>query len=355
MTIRDFDESTLDAAKMVVRKRFGEGSCELLVRYLRNPLRRMLDHPVGDIVYRDEKPMAFQAANLRRLYLRQEEIMGINGSLLCKMPEAKLKEVLTVFYKTIEPRAGRKIYFGNTAIPVSGDIGTASGMSIGPESCENVRFAIIRLGSFLNFMVKGYLPKILVTIIDAIWMCGTRLLGKSKADRFIKKIELLDELDVDDFWHRYLLKNNGLVSSRAKEELEWIFGDNLRCGKVLFLSYVRDGVAEGYVTVKRQGDERNGRWMIVDWIAVGDDAVVLKELLIGVCAYLRRIKKASFVEIIGYPMFVQKVIRSVFRFRRKAPGNSFNYLIDDETFRKRFEQVKDVSWFFGAYDGDRCM
>lgn len=354
MEVRDFDERTLEDAKMLVKERFGESTCSLLVRYLRNPLRRICPS-VGDIVYRAGVPIAFQAANIRCLYLRHEKFLGINGSLFCKMPDAKLKDILSVFLRTVAPRSGRAIYFGNTAIPLSSDIGVAHGMTIGPESCGNIRFAILRLGSFMDFILKGHLPKSIVTIIDAVWMFGAKILEKGKVDGCVKKIESFIEMDADDFWNRYLRRNNGLVCSRTKEELEWIFGDNLRCGKVIFLTYVKNGVVEGYVAVKRQGDERNGRWMVVDWIAVGDDSEVLKELLKGVKAYLLNTKGAAFVEIIGYPMFIQGIIKSVFPFSRKASGNSFNYLIDNKCFRDKFSAVLEASWFFGAYDGDRCF
>jgi len=354
MELHDFDESTLDSAKIIVRERFGERACSLLSRYLQNPLRKVC-HSVGDIVSRDGVPMAFQAANPRWLYLRKEKILGTNGSLFCKMPGAKLKEVLTVFLRTIGNRAGRKIYFGNTAIPVSGGVGVASNMSIGPTSCEKVRFGIIRLGSFLNFMLRGHLPRFFVNIIDAIWLCGVSVLGKMKIDGHIKQVTSLDEIDIDGFWTRYVERNNGLVCSRTKEELLWVFGDNLRQGNVCMFAYIAEDSLLGYIAIKCQRIQTRCRWMVVDWIAIDDNPSVLSRLLEAVQGFLRTVPGAAFVELIGYPMFIQDVVKKSFPFCRKAPGNSFNYLIDDESFGREFAAVRDISWFFGAYDGDRCM
>ena len=171
----------------------------------------------------------------------------------------------------------------------------------------------------------------------------------------IKPVVSLDEVDIDGFWRRYIQRNRGLVCSRTKEELQWIFGDNMRNGNVCMLSYIKEDFLLGYVVIKCQEVKTRCRWMVVDWIAIDDDSLVLDKLLNAVQCYLRNVHGAAFVEIIGYPMFVQKIIRRSFPFCRKAPGNSFNYLIDDESFMKKFVAVKDVSWFFGAYDGDRCM
>jgi len=171
----------------------------------------------------------------------------------------------------------------------------------------------------------------------------------------VHRIMSLDEVDIDGFWKNYLKSNRGLVCSRTKDELNWAFGDEMKSGAVHMLAYIRGGEMLGYVVLRSRDERRLVRWMVVDWIADGDNREILGELLYGAKRHLQTITEAAFVEVIGYPMFVQDLIRTVFPYCRKAPGNSFSYRIDDENLRAKFENVKEVSWFFGAYDGDRCL
>lgn len=353
MDIRDYNEQTFADAKVIVSARFGEGACFQLRRLLNNPLRTFCSS-AGDIAYKDGNPMAFQAAILKRLFLRRTELFGVSGAMFCKMPKAPLRCVLAVSDRTCAPRAGSLMTFGNTAMPISTEIALASDSTVGPDSCANIRFSIIRLGGFLNFALHGRLPNFLIRVIDWFWLLGTKVFGGGKRRARIRSIMSLDDVDIDAFWKRYLAGNRGLVSSRTKDELNWIFGDDIKNGNVHFLVLEKDEKMSGYVILKRHA-VHSSRWMVVDWIAEGDDRKMLGELLAGANRHLRCETDASFVEIIGYPMFVQDVIGKDFPYRRKAKSNSFSYRIDSEKFRKDFEQVKDVSWFFGAYDGDRCM
>ena len=354
MDIRDYTEQTFDDAKEIVKARFGDGACFLLRKLLDNPLRSLFPS-AGDIAYRDGKPIVFQAAILKRLFLRQTEVLGIVGAMLCKIPKAPLRYVLSVTERTYISRAGSKMMFGNTVMPVSAGISLVSNSTAGPESCENIRFCVIRLGGFLNFVTHGKLPSFMVWLLDGLWLWGTKIFDGSKGMVCVRRIMSLDETAMDDFWKRYLASNKGLVCSRTKKELNWVFGEGIKNGTAHFLVLEKEGQLCGYVVLKRMSEDLSSRWMVVDWIAERDDRELLIELLAGAKRHLQTVQGAAFVEIIGYPMFVQDVIREVFPYHRKAQSNSFTCRIDDASFRQEFNRVKDVSWFFGAYDGDRCF
>ena len=354
MDIRDYNEQTFADAEIIVKTRFGEHACLLLRHLLDNPLR-LLCSSAGDIAYRDGNPMVFQAAILKRLFLRQDEVLGVSGAMFCKMPKAPLRCVLAVSERTYVPRAGSQMTFGNTAMPVSVGIAMASDSVAGPDSCANVRFRIMRLGGFLNFALHGKLPGFLVRLIDWFWVLGAKVFSRRNEASSVRRVMSFDEVDIDGFWKRYLAKNRGLVCSRTKEELNWIFGEGIKNGNTHLLVLGKEGEVCGYVAIKRRTHGQASRWMIADWIAEGDDREMLGELLAGAIMHLRSIPDAAFVEMIGYPMFVQDVIGKHLPCRRKAKGNSFSYRIETDKLRQDFEKVKDVSWFFGPYDGDRCM
>lgn len=352
MNVRNCDESTINDAKVIVKTRWGTAGEALLERLLHNPVRSC--ESIGDISYKENHPMAFQAAILKRLFIKQQEILGVSGAMYCKMPGAPLRYVLAVSEWTSLSKSGCKIAFGNTAMPVSTEIALASASSLGPDSCANIRFAIIRLGSFIDFVMQRKIPRRIIQVLDWIWLNMTRVFcGKEISN--VQRIMSIDEVDVDRFWGRYLASNKGLVCSRTKDELRWTFEDEIRRGRVHFLAFLKNSEMLGYVAIKRKGQEGVCRWMVVDWIAIEDDPTILKTLLMGVKSYLRSMDGAAFVEMIGYPTSVQRVIQKVFPYKRKASGNSFSYRIYDDGLRKAFEHVKDYSWFFGSYDGDRCL
>ena len=238
--------------------------------------------------------------------------------------------------------------FGNTAALITQSIAGTSGNNFGPKSCEIIKFAVLRLGSFLNFVLKGHIPKHFVAILDFFSRkCGDGN-GVRRSKRFDKGL-------FDAFWERYLSQNKGLVLSRTTEELEWAFGTEVRTGEAYMYCHYSKNSLDGYVIFKRHAGRSDLRWIVADWIAIRDDKRILKELLSGGLANLKAETSAAFVEVIGYPMFVQEIIHQCMPFSRAAKGNCATYRFNDACLAKRFEDVKECSWFFGAYDGDRAL
>jgi hypothetical protein len=95
--------------------------------------------------------------------------------------------------------------------------------------------------------------------------------------------------------------------------------------------------------------------MVADWIALENDKDILSDLLRDAVLGLRQIKSAAFLECIGFRMDVQNVIHRHLPFSRRAPNNSTNYKAHTLEMKQALEVADRTGWFFGPYDGDRCM
>ena len=353
--IRVFNEETLDDALNVVRDRFDESACRQVRKLLGNPMRRICPD-VGDVAYEEGRPVAFQAAVPRRGYVRDVPFLGIAGGLLAAKRGTSPVTVFNLMEKTNAPRHGSTVVFGNTAIPVSMKLNRMLGVDgVGCPSCGIVRFAVLRFGRFLNFCVHGRLPPVLVHLID--WSGGVVrpfFFRRERSQTIGSRLELFDAKQFDAFWSKYLKTNDGVALSRTAEELKWMFEDDLASGRnLLFVREDGDGVC-GYIVVRAMNAERT-RWMIADWIALANDKAVLSDLLRDAVRGLRQIRPAAFLECIGFRMDMQDVIHRHLPFTRKAPNNSTNYKVHTAEMKQALDSADRSGWFFGPYDGDRCM
>lgn len=322
--IRSFDEASLADAIDVVTSAFSAGTKRLLYKILDNPARKMLGNcAAGEIAYQDGKPVAFQAAIVRRLFIGKQPIVGVVGSTLGALRETSPVLLMQLMKRTIAPRCGSVIFFANTANPTSMKMNRLLGIKgCGPTSCTKIRFGCVLPLPFLRW-----------------------LLPRPHAVR-IEKIE--PEL-FNRFWNRYLEGNEGLVASRSAEELEWMFGNGLKSGTDVLLAHCARGELDGYVVFR---ETRNGKsWMIVDLIAIHNNKDVLLELVRSAIRFLRREKTSIVLECIGFPDFIYSVIGRALPFCRKTTNNSFLW----KCFDGNVSEVIERSWFYGPYDGDRCL
>lgn len=346
LEIKDFTQETYEDASKVIVAGFDEETARRTKRLLNNPLMSQFPS-AGDIAYKNGVPVAFQAAIVRRLNIGGQRYHGVAGSTFCKVPRTGLKYVLAVYEKTDSPRYDCIMVFGNTAIAKTQCLASASGEEYGPTSCTKIRFKILRLGSFLRYASKGRFPRFVERLLNGLW----RIRGKSS-------LLCWGQLQVEPlkmFWDEYLKTNKGLVLSRYYEDLNWLFGDRLVDGSSK--CYVHQGVfgIDGYVIFNALAGTDGLRWYVADWVALRNDAQILDELLHQGLRSLARDTKAAFVECVGYPMSIQSVLRRNLNLSRGIDGNIVTYRFFDEELRKRFELVKDDSWFFGALDGDRIL
>lgn len=354
--IRGLNEQTLNDALDVVQNRFSKSACQQVRKLLGNPMRQICPD-VGDIAYENGHPVAFQAAIPRRVYVRDKPFLGIAGGLLSSKRGTSPASWIGLMERTINARYGSVIGFGNTAIPITMKLNQMLGGvdGVGCPSCGIVRFVVLRWGGFVNFCLHGRLPSVIVSIVDWLGVLSRPFLFRRARSKTVgARLEVIDPKLFDQFWSDYLKTNDGIVLSRTAEELEWMFGDDLASGRNLLLVREEGNRLCGYVVVRAMNATRT-RWMVADWIALGNDKEILSDLLRDAVRCLRKIPSAAFLECIGFRMDVQGVIRRHLPFSRRAPNNSTSYKLHAPEMRHVLETADKLGWFFGPYDGDRCM
>ena len=355
--IKPFDEATMDDAKNVAEAMFSNRVFSVLEKMLTNPLRRELGvSAAGEIVYQDGKPVAFQGAIVRRLYLGKEPFVGVVGSTLCARPETSPVLLAKLMRTTIRPRGSGALYFANTAIPASSRMNRLLGVKgKTPESCAGVDFAVFKWGEFLNFALKGRLLRFVSVVLDFIGKLGDTFWMKRRRTDMNGRLETDIGEAFSDFWKSYLEGNVGVVASRTQGELRWMFEDALAGGKIVVIS-LRDAedMIHGYIAAKVLGSNRK-RWMIVDWIALRDDESVLSDLLYCLIDHLKKIEGVAWLESVGFPMSIRMTLKRFLPFRRKLRESVFVYKAFDKKVEDALADPSARNWFWGGYDGDRCM
>ena len=322
--IKPFDETTYDDANALTYELFDPKPGSVLSKILANPLRKELNaSSSGELVYQGGRAVAFQAAILRKLYIRQKPFIGVTGSTLCSRAETSPVLLMQLMKATIKSRYGSELFFANTANVASMKMNRLLGVKgIAPVTCERTRFGICWVPPFIKKWIKP--PK-------------------------AQRVNEIDDRVFDDFWRRYLKNNKGVVSSRTAKELRWMFGDEMKSGDSVMLGLFGDeGSLDGYVVIRSTHGGR--RWMLMDWIAVDNNPDVLKFLLESAMRFIRRESNALLFEMIGYPVYADVIARKVLPFVRRAKNNSFLWKFTGSNLT-----ISEDSWFWGAYDGDRAL
>lgn len=353
--IRALTEETLSDAENVVRNRFSHGAIDVLHMVMRNPLRRRCAD-AGDISYDGERPVAFQAFVLRRIYLGEKEIFGNNGALTCIVKGAPVEALVDVKVAAKRSRGDSVIKFSNSLNYESYRIyKKIRQMKMGPDSCTRYLWCPIRPLSCLCYFVRRKMLKAAVPN----WPPFDTRVAKPYDDmcgEFRIKRALSFEPEVFDvFFQNYVKTNEGLVTSRTAEELRWIFGDRVSNGQSVVLVTYCDQLPVGYIILN--GGRSARRWRILDWIALRNDPRYLDALLAGAIRFLRHCTPAMMLETYGFSDWIQPVLKRRLPHVRRIGVNSFVYSYFDKDFSQGCDSVihTEKSWFFGPYDGDACM
>ncbi len=353
--LKPFSEETIDDALSIVRDRFGENACEQARLILRNPMRR-LGVSAGDVAYEKGCPVGFQAAILRRGLIGGGEFLCVVGGMLAMKEGASPVSLVSLMKSTIKPRGGSVLFLANTSIPTSMKMNRLLGVDgQGGASCGVVRFSILRFGQFARFCLHGRLPRWVAYIGDVIGCClSAFFLRRQRTNTVPRQLMEFQDAEFDRFWEEYLLGADGIVLSRTAEELTWMFSDGLQRGRNVLLTRNDGNRLVGYIVLRAKDQNRN-RWLVVDWIALNNDRDILSDLLGDSVRYLRRNTNAAFLESIGFRSDVQDIVHRHLPFERKAPNNSTIYKAFTDEIDRELKKADCHGWFFGPYDGDRCM
>lgn len=351
--LKPYTEETFSDACEASFSRFGDSVRSQMERVLQNPLRRECAE-AGEVAYDKDKPVGFQAAILRKLHMGQRPFLGVAGGLLAMKEGASPVLLVQLMKKTYAPRGGSVFFFANTSNAASMKLNRALGVKgHGTDSCAHIRWRPIHLGNFANFLLHGRLPSFLRALGNLIGrVVDLVFFRKLRSATRVLRLTTLDNAIIDEFWARYLSKNTGLVSSRTAEELHWLYDAGLKNGQYVILGREDSNGLCGYLVLRR-ANAGNGRWMIADWIALDDNTDVLSDLLHDAVCVLRDQKDAVSLESVGFPPRVQAILHRYLPFTRRSANNTFIYQPTDSTISSEINP--DEGWFFGPYDGDRCL
>ena len=358
LAFKPLTEETAEDFKMVVRTRFSPAVERQVDTLLANPLREYCDS-VGDIAYENGEPACVQGIMLRKVYYKQTPYLVLNGSMFAKMPNASPVSVFGVMTRTLAPRGGVVMWFGNTGIKsslaISEVVPVAQKFMKGPKSWCGQRVALIRPISALWMRFRSNHPRLPAFHWDD-W--DFPVLPYFRKLRYGGRIERCDEIsnnEFEPFWEQLLAANEGLISSRTPDELRWMFGARLKEGRIVMLTLRECEALMGYVVI-RCLDSAGKCWSVVDLIAEGNAPSRLQTLLREAVRYLRCVTPAMELVIAGFPSWVQPVIARVFRYNVKSEFNPSAFaLYDSSPFD--ISQFVDArkGWFAGPVDGDAWL
>lgn len=354
---KDFTEETLQDAIDLCQTRFGNGIDVLLRKVLRNPLRREISS-AGCLAYRNDRPVCFKALMRRAVYLGSERIPSGVGGIYCKAEKGcPLPAVIEVQERTDGPSFGNRVRFGNTCIYATYRLNTERGAQLGPASWTQMRYGLVRPLVFLGLVfwrkvLKHPQPDV------PYFLHTTRNETNVYAAHDDFSVRRLLQIDsrFDDFWARYLKQNKGLVASRTRDEVDWMYGEEIRNSTAVCLGLFKKENLEGYLILKPMPSSKR-RWQIFDWIALGNEDSCLKLLLKGGRAFLRQETTAITIESTGFPSRAQPILDHVLPHVRDIGHNRYIWLTEDDALKQQISSLGDseVSWFFGPYDGDYCL
>ncbi len=352
---KTFTRATLDDALTLVRERFPAHAQEIARQALENP---SLSDGMGSgaIGYRDGRPVALQLGMPRKVYLGQDQILGLVGGMTCKaLKGCPLSLLLETIDRSCFTDDENTIYFGNTCCNATADMDSAGGSMPGPDSCSRYRYAMIRKFDFLRYVVRRKALKLSIPNWNPALPKGREWSCKI-AGLEIRREMRLDQNALELFWSAYLKKNSGIVLSRAFDDLQWLFGDRIASSRCVFLGCRREGALQGYIILKTSTDAGR-RWGIADMIATENDPKVIDTMLQAAKRFLKQCTKAFLFETMGFPVCIQPILAKNLPCSRAAACNFFAYTYANDALKRHCDAILNSpkSWFFGPYDGDMCM
>ena len=361
ISFKAYDVTTSQDARAIVSEVFRPSVCNLLDFIEKNPVEGELNvSQWGDVAYRGDEAIGFQAAVHRKIYYQQMPYIAFVGSTFCLRRAESPVVAYELNKRTLKRSSEGVMSFGNTACKAAVRLLKASGTRYqkGPDSYDYRLWCCISWWRRTRAVGCHYLGAILRRLTGYV-LCSKAyrklpwkaFVLETKLGR-IRRERTVDCARVEKFWQRYIVTNKGLVSSRSAAEIKWIYGDAIDVGKLVFLTMEdKEGVV-GWI-VLRPSEKSLGRWSIYDWIALDNNKDRLEQLLIGAKMFLKRCTPAWYFEAHGFPDGVQPMLRRQLPNRIWKPGDVFVCSFWNEEFKQKVKSLDyPDSWFFGIYDGD---
>lgn len=352
--VEEFTAEGYHDAVSVIVKRFPTQAVAVLDKVMANPLKDEY-HGLGDILYVDDRPVAFRAATRRKLYLGHEQILGRVRGLTCRLVDSPKDSIARLVEAQKANPRGCRLAMSNTQCVPTEKRAVQNGALLGPSSCHRFLWRAVRpLDCLLYFFKRKILKREAVVRRDFSTLGSVNF--RLEIDGYeIRRLRLDESAFYDRLMMDYLESNQGLVSSRTSVEIDWIYGDRIRSGEVVVLGAERDGCPMGYILLQTNACAR--RWLLGDLFTIENSNKIMDALLCAASKFLREKTPAMMLESIGFSMSAERVIKKYLPHVRMAAANfdSFNFLDAADAERYNELVLSDKSWFFGPYDGDMCM
>lgn len=256
---------------------------------------------------------------------------------------------------------GGSFAYANTANAKSAKmLRLALGMSSGPKGGALIRYAITDIIGLTAAVLSrhGKLGYIVSQLVLGLTMPVRAARRRWASMRFRKigqgQIKFSDKL-FEIFWQDFLASNRGCVTSREPQRLNWRFAEELTTGRSVLVVEMWQEKIQGYAVLHKKYMQAEGtcRLQVVDWCAIGNDKVVLDALL-DKCQLLAVASGACVLEYVGAPgEAAEALLGHHLPCRRAALANTFCWMSNVPEIAQALQGSQ--SWFFGPYDGDRCM
>ena len=351
--VRPATQENIADARSVILSRFSKSALDVLAYVSSNPLLKECSE-FGDIVYDDGKPVCFRASMLRTLYMGKRRILGRVRGLTCIREDAKPECAIDMQLAENSNWRGSVIAFSNTQCEATEKMAKIMRYKQGPSSCRRSLWCVVHPLLCAIYYFKRKVLKWPVDKLERDAKIAYSTYIKRQSGYTISRIASFDDGFFDSFFEVYLSKNEGLVSSRSREELSWIFGGRIKKGELICLIAEKSETNRGFIII---GGSPLGRWSILDWCAVGNNVDCLGCLLQAAKTFLREKTFALTFETMGFQDFVQPLLKKVFNRETELGYCQHSYNCRDKMLADECESVinTDKSWFFGPYDGDACL
>lgn len=349
-------EETLSEVERVVLDRFPASALDVLSKIMKNPSRK-IHKEAGFVVYDKESPVCFEAMILRRLYWGSQFVWGCVGGMTCIKKGAAPEALIDLKRAIRTPTEWNRISFANSQNAESAHISRKTkSLLAGPESCTRYLWRAVRPLACLAYFARRKLLKAGMPAWKGFSTLGSAGFETRCGELAIRRVMEVKSEFYDVLMKRYLETNKGLVCSRTAEEIDWIFGERIRRGETVVLGAFDAKGPCGYILMT--GGEAAKRWQIHDWFAVRNDMVVLEMLLGTACRFLKKQTPAMMLEVSGFPMFAQALLKKYLPHIRQLGHNAFSCGSKEAELREKLREMVQGDlpcWFFGPYDGDICF
>ena len=268
---------------------------------------------------------------------------------------AKGASALPELIDGVRQAIGSTFCYANTANAKGSMIWTRyAGFTAGPRGCGEIHYAVCDLVGLCCAALsrRGHWMRWLAT--GVYWLVAPlRWLERGVA---WAQLGFRNPCLGTDFslprWRGFLValrrQMKGVMTAREIDDLAVRFGEH---------SVIVWGSEQvlGYIVIRRRYFSGGviPRYDIVDLCALGNDDLVLTNLLRQGCRFVRA-QGGAVLEYVGAPIGHEATIARVLSRVRPAPSNSFVYLNAEGTVGRESLASLD-GWFFGPYDGDRCI